>query len=113
MNGTDKLSNAVWCAACKTWAFRSRWLLPPRHSSYFQRILAALMRKKSHNLLGETNCCCDTRMEGGSGILISKESLISVIIPAYNAERWITETIDSVYLQNYQNLEIIVVDDGS
>jgi glycosyltransferase involved in cell wall biosynthesis len=39
--------------------------------------------------------------------------LISIIIPAYNAESTILETIESVRDQTFSNLEIIVVDDGS
>ena len=43
----------------------------------------------------------------------SSKPLISVIIPAYNAERFIAQTIESVIAQSHQNLEILVIDDGS
>lgn len=39
--------------------------------------------------------------------------LISVVIPAYNAERWVARTLESALAQTYHNLEIWVVDDGS
>jgi glycosyltransferase involved in cell wall biosynthesis len=39
--------------------------------------------------------------------------LISVIIPVYNGEKFITEAIESCLSQTYNNLEIIVIDDGS
>ena len=42
-----------------------------------------------------------------------KKPLVSILIPAYNAETWITDTIQSAIGQTWQRKEIIVVDDGS
>jgi glycosyltransferase involved in cell wall biosynthesis len=39
--------------------------------------------------------------------------LVSILIPAYNAERWIAETINSALGQTWLRKEIIVLDDGS
>ena len=39
--------------------------------------------------------------------------LISVVIPAYNAEQFLDETLESVLSQTYENWECIIVNDGS
>src|SRR5438093_7201391 len=39
--------------------------------------------------------------------------IVSVLIPAYNAGRWLSKTIRSVLAQTWPHIEVIVVDDGS
>lgn len=38
---------------------------------------------------------------------------VSVVIPVYNGEKYISDAIESVFNQTYKNIEVIVVDDGS
>lgn len=49
------------------------------------------------------------RMHAG----VSYAPFVSVIVPAYNEEMVIKNTIDSLLASDYQNYEIVVVDDGS
>jgi glycosyltransferase involved in cell wall biosynthesis len=39
--------------------------------------------------------------------------MVSVIIPVYNGEAFLAEAVESIQRQNYEQLEIIIVDDGS
>lgn len=41
------------------------------------------------------------------------KTLISIIVPVYNVERYIEECLDSLLNQSYKNIEIIIVNDGS
>jgi glycosyltransferase involved in cell wall biosynthesis len=42
-----------------------------------------------------------------------KMPLVSILVPAYNAEKWIADTIQSAIAQTWRRKEIIIVDDGS
>lgn len=42
-----------------------------------------------------------------------EDNLISVIVPVYNCEKYVGDCLDSILANKYQNLEVIVVNDGS
>lgn len=42
-----------------------------------------------------------------------EQELISIIVPIYNVEKYLKRSIESLINQTYQNLEILLIDDGS
>lgn len=42
-----------------------------------------------------------------------KRPLISIIVPVYNVEKYLDKCVDSIVKQSYENIQIILVDDGS
>lgn len=44
---------------------------------------------------------------------MSGQPLVSVIVPVYNVEKYLVECLDSIVSQDYPNMEIVAVDDGS
>lgn len=45
--------------------------------------------------------------------ILTREELISVIVPIYNAEKYLDKCLSSICQSSYQNIEIICVDDGT
>jgi glycosyltransferase involved in cell wall biosynthesis len=43
----------------------------------------------------------------------SQPGLVSIVIPCYNAERFLTETLNGAFAQSYPRTEVILIDDGS
>jgi len=50
---------------------------------------------------------------GGRSKGVTEEPLISVIVPVYNVSAYLDKSMNTLVTQTYQNLEIIMVDDGS
>lgn len=44
---------------------------------------------------------------------MEKKEKVSIIIPVYNVEKYFSKCIDSIIGQSYENLEIILINDGS
>lgn len=68
-------------------------------------------QKSSYFLLNDESesCCKRVQMTGCGGNI----SLVSVVVTIYKVEHYLCRCIDSIVGQTYQNLEIILVDDGS
>lgn len=43
----------------------------------------------------------------------NNEALVSIVMPAYNCEKYVVEAINSILAQTYRNWELLVLDDGS
>lgn len=44
---------------------------------------------------------------------LNSDDLVSVVIPVYNSEKFLAESVESVLQQSYKNIEVVAVDDGS
>ncbi len=53
------------------------------------------------------------RTGSASAVMAREKYMISVIVPVYNKKRYLGQCIDSILAQSYENLELLLVDDGS
>ena len=45
--------------------------------------------------------------------MMKNRSLVSIVVPIYNGEKWLNKAVDSAINQSYKNIEILLIDDGS
>lgn len=80
------------------------------HTEGFEEIVDGLLINLAHPTL---RCAVRSKLHRSLGMVGADTTLVSVVIPAYNGEATIDETLRSVRAQTHARLEIIVVDDGS
>lgn len=51
--------------------------------------------------------------EGNAAVQGEANASITVCVPVYNVERYVRECLDSIFSQDYENFDVVMVDDGS
>ncbi len=100
--------------------YKRRW----RFLTFYSYIFSKIIKKYKLKLLYPVAKFLDKNLEKKNILkgtyeefekiqLLENSPLVSVIIPAYNHENYIQETIKSIINQTYQNIELLIIDDGS
>lgn len=75
--------------------------------------LSSIKHEEKRRQVSLTLINSDNRTSVGEHIECADAPKVSVIIPAYNCEKYIDKCLESVFAQNYPSLEVVVVNDGS
>lgn len=78
---------------------------PRNYQKHYVRAISALLKGSIAELLEILDEC--------EGQLTNEKPMVSIVIPVYNGANYMREAINSALIQDYPNLEIIVVNDGS
>lgn len=100
--------------------------LPPRDASAKKTLLLNSLRMESINTLFSTNGLLSIDIDPSSKTLsldtingvptrakARDAGVVSVIVPVFNGERFLSTALQSLALQSYSNLEVVIVDDAS
>lgn len=71
------------------------------------------MDSQACEITSESRCSVNGLWQRKDGVVRLNTIMISVIIPVYNGEKFLRETVDTLCNSDYQNLEILLIDDGS
>lgn len=107
---------ALWYYALNKWLHTCgvglTWIVLTDIATYtLVRLIVAYSSQRGDNEAAES--LDDDMLPASQSDYIGEPGLVSVIMPTWNSSRFVAESIESVLVQTYSNLELIITDDAS